>query len=49
MCMYMYENIHGGARQASDPWTVAVPSLLALISRECVLLTLGAHAQRGLL
>ena len=37
MGMYMYiheKNCHGGARQASDPWTAAVSSLLALISRE---------------
>ena len=34
MCLYMYMKGHGGARQASDPWTVAVSSLLDLISRE---------------
>ena len=28
------QSIHDGVRQASDPWTVAVSSLLALISRE---------------
>ena len=35
--MYMYikkKHCHGGARQAIDPWTAAVSSLLALISRE---------------
>ena len=35
--MYMYtwkKYCHNGARQASDLWTVAVSSLLALISRE---------------
>ena len=33
--MYTVRNVqcHGGARQASNPWT-AVSSLLALISRE---------------
>ena len=34
MCMYMYMKNHGGARQASDPWAVAVLSLLALISKK---------------
>ena len=28
------KHCHGGARRASDPWTAAVSSLLALVSRE---------------
>ena len=28
---YVHKSIHDGVRQASDPWTVAVSSLLALI------------------
>ena len=44
--MYIHErekNCHGGARQASNPWTAAVSSLLALISREYT--TCLAHHQ----
>ena len=33
-CMYCTKHGHAGARQASNPWTVAVSSLLALIGRE---------------
>ena len=35
-CLLIAEThtIHDGARQASDPWMVALSSLLALISRE---------------